>query len=353
MAMQQRLYFLDALRALALLMLLQGHWISGLLDLQLVNTDALLYQFWKYCRGITAPVFFTISGWVFSYLLFKTQRHGWQNPRVKKGLKRALELFFWGYLLRLNLWSLIGGTVNDSFLFPDVLQIIGLCLGILMSLYFICRFQPLFFGWLGLGLFLMIFISEPLYRDIQFTAAPSFIAAYLTQANGGVFYLFPWLGYVFFGASLGSLSLWIRWIPFRVRALAAILLGCGLIFFSSSFLIWIHSFTHWNLLKSVAYNNFLFIRLGDFLVLTGIFMLLNPWLKHGVWGRIGQKTLALYIVHYFILYGSLTGYGVYKYFSRSLSLELSLATAIGFILVCISLVFGYERLQKIDHKLAS
>ena len=89
--MQQRLYFLDALRALALLLLLQGHWISGLLDLQLVDTDVLLYRFWKYCRGITAPVFFTISGWVFSYLMFKNQSHGWQNPRVKKGLKRALD----------------------------------------------------------------------------------------------------------------------------------------------------------------------------------------------------------------------------------------------------------------------
>ena len=59
--MQRRLYFLDALRALALLLLLQGHWISGLLDLQRVDTDVLLYRFWKYCRGITAPVFFTIS----------------------------------------------------------------------------------------------------------------------------------------------------------------------------------------------------------------------------------------------------------------------------------------------------
>jgi peptidoglycan/LPS O-acetylase OafA/YrhL len=100
----------------------------------------------------------------------------------------------------------------------------------------------------------------------------------------------------------------------------------------------------------VAYNNFLFIRLGDVLVLIGAFMLLNPWLKQGAWRRIGQKTLALYIVHYFILYGSLTGYGVNKYFARSLSLELTLATALGFILLCLTIVFGYEKLQKARDK---
>ena len=348
--MQQRLYFLDALRALALLLLLQGHWISGLLDLQRVDTDVLLYRFWKYCRGITAPVFFTISGWVFSYLMFKNQSYGWQNPRVKKGLKRALELLFWGYVLRLNLWSLFGGSVNDSFLLPDVLQIIGLCLVFLILFYFVCRFQPRFFGGLSLGLCLVIFFYEPLYHDLQFSTIPTFINAYLTQANGGVFYLFPWLGYVLFGASLGSLAPLLHWIPFHVRALTAILIGCGLIFLSSGFFIWVHSVTQWELLRSVAYNNFLFIRLGDVLVLIGAFMLLNPWLKQGVWGRIGQKTLALYIVHYFILYGSLTGYGVYKYFARSLSLELALATALGFILLCLTLVFGYEKLQKARDK---
>ena len=120
-----RLYFIDALRAFAILMMLQGHFISGLLDPVFKDPDNPIYSFWLYCRGFTAPVFFTITGWVFTFLLLRNREQGWKNPRVKKGLKRTLELLFWGYLLRLNLPMLFNGKINNSFIYPDVLQIIA------------------------------------------------------------------------------------------------------------------------------------------------------------------------------------------------------------------------------------
>ena len=121
-----RLYFIDALRAFAILMMLQGHFISSLLAPEWQQTDSTLYVLWKYCRGFTAPIFFTITGWVFYFLLLRNPLQGWGNPRIKKGLKRVFELLFWGYLLRLNVWVLFSGTVNASFKYPDVLQIIAL-----------------------------------------------------------------------------------------------------------------------------------------------------------------------------------------------------------------------------------
>ena len=56
-----RLYFIDALRAFAILMMLQGHFISGLLDPVFKDPSNPIYSFWLYCRGFTAPVFFTIT----------------------------------------------------------------------------------------------------------------------------------------------------------------------------------------------------------------------------------------------------------------------------------------------------
>ncbi|MFT6995655.1 MAG: peptidoglycan/LPS O-acetylase OafA/YrhL, partial [Maribacter sp.] len=101
-----RLYFVDAIRAWAILMMLQGHFIDGLLDNAFRDDSNILFTIWKYFRGITAPVFFTVSGFIFTYLLIKAPEKGWDNPRVKKGIRRGFELLIIGYLLRLNLFGL-------------------------------------------------------------------------------------------------------------------------------------------------------------------------------------------------------------------------------------------------------
>ncbi|MGB5369306.1 MAG: heparan-alpha-glucosaminide N-acetyltransferase domain-containing protein, partial [Flavobacteriaceae bacterium] len=56
-----RLYFIDAMRAWAILMMLQGHFIDGLLDNAFRDDQNMAFSIWKYFRGITAPVFFTVS----------------------------------------------------------------------------------------------------------------------------------------------------------------------------------------------------------------------------------------------------------------------------------------------------
>ena len=124
MPSKSRIYFLDAFRAFAILMMLQGHFISGLLDSSTIDTTHWVYRFWLYCRGFTAPVFFTITGWIFCFLLI-IEEHDNYNPRIKKGIKRGLELLLWGYLLRLNLTTLFYGSINCSFSQPDVLHVIG------------------------------------------------------------------------------------------------------------------------------------------------------------------------------------------------------------------------------------
>ena len=63
----QRLYYIDAIRAWAILMMLQGHFIDGLLDPAFRDKENELFSWWLYFRGITAPVFFTVSGFIVSY----------------------------------------------------------------------------------------------------------------------------------------------------------------------------------------------------------------------------------------------------------------------------------------------
>lgn len=342
----QRLYFIDALRAFAILMMLQGHFISGLLDTSTVDTSHPVYRIWLYFRGITAPVFFTITGWVFLFLLQSNPTKGWQNPRLKKGLKRALELILWGYALRLSLpYFLTTGRLTKTFMRPDVLQIIGCGLLFSMLLYvlfnFLGKLRPVLFFAIAFG----IFITQPLYSDIVFETLPLFIAAYLTKAHGAVFYLLPWLGYVSFGAGIAFL------IPNKPKklyrwAFGFMAIGFVFSFYSTALLHLLSTALSSSLLQQVTNNNFLFIHLGDVLMLFGVFMLLEPLVKHSLWQRIGTKTLSLYIVHYVILYGSFTSIGLYKFYHNALSWEVAVIGALGFVVGVTAVVLLYPTTVK-------
>ena len=96
----KRLYFIDAIRAFAILMMLQGHFIDTLLAVEYRDANNLAFNTWKYFRGITAPVFFTISGLIFTYLLIKAKEKGTLNRRMRKGVIRGLMLIGIGYALQ-------------------------------------------------------------------------------------------------------------------------------------------------------------------------------------------------------------------------------------------------------------
>ncbi|MEC8324240.1 MAG: heparan-alpha-glucosaminide N-acetyltransferase domain-containing protein, partial [Bacteroidota bacterium] len=68
----KRIYFIDAIRAFAILMMLQGHFIDTLLAVEFRDTSYLAYNIWHYFRGITAPTLFSISGLIFTYLMLKS-----------------------------------------------------------------------------------------------------------------------------------------------------------------------------------------------------------------------------------------------------------------------------------------
>ena len=339
-----RIYFLDALRAFAILMMLQGHFISGLLDATPAIQESNLYYWWDYCRGFTAPVFFTITGWVFTYLLLKGEQKEAPNPRIRKGIRRSVELLLWGYVLRLNLPMLFHGKINGSFWQPDVLQIIGLGILFVLGIYRVFKNRSIrAFAFLCLALF--IFFTEPLYSGADLSFLPKGIAGYMVKGNGGVFYLFPWLGYVAIGAFLGHLFLELEKKHYNFWGGIFLVFGYLLVNYSSSWWMYFHQFFPGDLMKDVAYNNFLFIRLGNVFVLLALFILLEPLLKNRLWQQIGSNTLSIYILHYFVLYGSLSGLGLYKFLKKSLAPTEAIGGAILFMLVITLLVLTYRKIR--------
>ncbi|MCG8493553.1 MAG: DUF1624 domain-containing protein, partial [Sneathiellales bacterium] len=205
-AKSTRLFFIDAMRAWAILMMLQGHFIDGLLDPIFRDPQSSVFSTWLYFRGITAPVFFTVSGFIFTFLLVRVPQKGLDNPRVKKGIRRGLQLLLIGYLLRLNLFGLFKGHIYGGFYLVDVLHCIGLSILCIIGVYLISINRKKFvFPLILVGITLLLFLFEPMYKQFTYGFLPNGISNYLTKANGSVFTIFPWLGYATIGGALAML----------------------------------------------------------------------------------------------------------------------------------------------------
>jgi len=103
-----RIVFLDLLRALAVVMMVEGHTVDVLLLDEYRNYEYLGFKLWRFLRGLTAPIFLLTAGAVYVYLLRSTDLPFRDNPRVAKGVRRALLLFALGYLLRFPSSTIIG-----------------------------------------------------------------------------------------------------------------------------------------------------------------------------------------------------------------------------------------------------
>lgn len=343
-----RLFFLDAIRAWAILMMLQGHFIDGLLDVASRNPSNLFFSIWTYFRGITAPVFFTVSGFIFTFLLIKSPQTGWNNPRVKKGIRRGLELLVIAYLLRINLLGIFKGEIYDSFYLVDVLHCIGLSLLFITGLYLLTfAKQKWIFPTLLAATTLVLFIFEPTYKLSSFEYLPQVVANYVTKSNGSIFTIIPWLGYATIGSFMSILfsryqehkNLYYFIVP------SYIALGLALLFFSSDFFYSVYEVTGIELFQSLFNNNYLFIRLGDVLLVFALFIMLRKFLVHKTWLRLGQSTLSIYIIHFIILYGSFTGVGLYRFFHHALNPWIAIPGALLFMISSSFLALRYE-----DHK---
>lgn len=341
-----RLYFIDAIRAWAILMMLQGHFIDGLLDTAFRDNSDAFYATWKYFRGMTAPVFFTVSGFIFTYLLVRVPEKGFQNPRVKKGLKRGVELLVIAYALRLNLGGLLMGKLYDTFFLVDVLHCIGFSILGIIFFYLVSYAQSkVLFALLLFCTSMLLFIFEPLYAGLSFETLPKALANYFTRQNGSVFTIIPWFGYAAFGGFISLL--FTRYKAHKNLYTSAILIsvlaGLFLIFFSSDVFVMLHELFDIQLFNSISLNNYLFIRLGDVFLIFAIFMIVRKWLTNSTFLKIGQSTLSIYVIHFIILYGSFTGQGLYRYYHHSLTLNQAILGAIAFMVLCSFLALRYEK----------
>lgn len=352
---KQRLVFIDLMRAYAILMMVQGHLTDACLALEYRNPDYTLYYIWEFMRGLTAPVFFFASGMIFTFLLKKQEKGqtGFKNNRVKKGLKRVVQLLFWGYLLRFN-WYLVLDYFNDwkldytysSSIAIDVLHIIGLAIFVIIFLYLI--FGKRFYSFVSslLVFAVLSIIVFPFIQSTDFSDWPNFIANYLTKDNRSVFTLFPWVGYSLTGAVAGAFIFKYEDIT-RSLKLGVLLVLIGLIIhlFIADFLLIFKNLG--SIFESLAYDAYLFERMGQVLIISGMMIFIAKFWKNipPIIPKIGSETLVIYIVHSFIIYGSIFQYGIAQNYGKSLSPWECFWLALGLELFFVVLTYYIDEIR--------
>jgi Acyltransferase family len=354
-AKRPRLKFIDMARSIAILMMLEGHFTGSALNDSYRSNHYWIYSLWHNLHGLTSPLFFTVTGVVFVYLLSNSPKDlpFRENERIGKGFKRVGMLLFWGYFIQFDFItffkSLYYGFRNvfngDGWVFKfhmdwfqafHVLQSIGVGIFFLICIFGVYKLinkGPLYLYYLFFALIIFIFYGYMKHHitwddhlvkmgnitDKTRNYFPEDSPKFVQNMFYGQFSDFSFLryaGYVLMGGMIGSI---IRKYEHNVRfwwfGLTFIALGLLFASFSPFMFKQVDVFTNYIGLTAHGHFNFngtSFTRIGQVAILLGALMLIdaNFNVKAPLFLKMGQTTFPVYIVHVIILYGGILGLGL-------------------------------------------
>lgn len=347
-APRERLKFIDMARSIAILLMLEGHFIGLTLNDAYRNDDNLVYGAWNFVRGFTAPMFFAVTGLVFVYLLTNNMQAGYfKNKRVKKGFRRSLELLFWGYFLQTNLQNLpeyLSGNISSWVSAFHVLQSIGIAIAFILlifGLYKLIGKGPLWLYYFLAATTLFAFYPslKNLPEGIYLLNGWPEIIQNMIKGPNSVFPIVPWVAFSLYGGMVGALlnrfHNFVRqdWFPITFIGLGSTLNLFGYSIFEAvdAGFRYIHPESPIDL----SFNAWLYGRLGQVLIVIGVLMFIEKYLnvKDSLFLKIGQNTLQIYIVHVIVLYSGIFGIGLNQYFKNAFNPYQAIGAAICFITV--------------------
>lgn len=296
-----RLRYIDWVRGLAAIIMLQGHVFHSFLKPQL--RDGSAYVFSQFVGGMPPAIFLFLTGVTLAFLMDGRERKGVAaGGRVWAALRRAGYLFGIALLFRLQLW--VFGLPNSPWtdlLKVDILNCMGFSMAV-MSVMALFRTEERVRLCAILGL--AIAAAAPVVTQLDWSGIAPIMKGYLAP-DYNQFGFFPWAAFLAFGMSAGSL---IRIVPEqsteRMMQWSAILGGALLLacqYFS-------------NLPYSLyAKSDFWLDSPAQVLSKLGLMLMIIPfaflWSRHASpqgwsWVRqFGITSLLVYWVHIELVYG--------------------------------------------------
>jgi uncharacterized membrane protein len=324
---KQRYFFIDLVRFVAVLFMIQGHVFDALLSPQVKALP--WYYILDFFHGFVAPAFFFSSG--IAYGLSTTRQWddqiSWEGS-ARRRMSRFLQLIAVGYALHLPYFSLRKTLSDalpsevDALLQSDALQCIGVTLLLLQIAVFLVKRKNAFIRGVAAVAAAIVFVS-PLLWSVNFSERlPLWLATYFNSQNSSWFPLFPWSAYILCGVLLGF-----AFANSRDHRHAAslmrknIVLGLGLIamaWLATQFPFDIypaHDFWKTNPIM-------FFMRVSVVSIFTSLVFLAEQSLPSipRIPLILGKESLFIYILHLVIVYGSVFNRGLAQWIGPTLSL---------------------------------
>ena len=332
-----RLLYLDLMRGLAAVVMLQGHVFHSFLRNDLRTGGP--YVFSQFVGGMPPAVFLFLTGITLAFLMSSQERRGLSPmSRWAGALRRAGYLLLVAYLFRIQLWvfTRMFSETNSPWtemLKVDILNCMGFGIGLMAILaMFNTKQRVRICALLGCGI---AFVSPWVTQTAGAAWWPSLLRDYIVP-NANYFSFFPWAAFIAFGLSFGSFLRLLK--PEQVTgtmqwvALSGIALAFGgdliadpisRIYSKSDF--WLDS-------PALA-----IIKVGIlFIVISFCYVwMMQPAAQRWSWIRqLGVTSLLVYWVHIELVYGSWLGW-----FKTNLNVQQTIVVAAAVIALMVGLSY--------------
>ena len=320
--------YLDWLRGVGVLVMIQGHVIDSWTQAADRNRDA--FHWITFVGGIGgAPIFLFLAGVALVLAAGSRTRRGLTTREAAAlARRRGWQIFALAFVFRLQAWAISGGTLW-TLLKVDILNVLGVSMvaGAFLLNGSRPRWQRAFVFGAAAAAVAMV---TPILRIADWVALlPDPVEWYVRPAsNATTFTLFPWAGFLLAGCAAG---VWLDAADRRQERRANIALavtGAALAVagYLTSFLPSIYAESNfWT-----SSPTFFFVRTGLVLMLVAAAYAWNPLIRrHSPMRDLGRSSLFVYWIHVEMAYGVLSAP-----IHRGLSLEYAYA---GFILLSVML----------------
>ncbi|MGD0307885.1 MAG: heparan-alpha-glucosaminide N-acetyltransferase domain-containing protein [Acidobacteriota bacterium] len=308
----QRFGFVDLLRGLALIVMVETHVVNAYLP---KSARECAFFFWlSFVNGLVAPSFLFASG--FSLIL--QARRKWEDflhsgPAFRKHLRRMGFILLAAYFLHLPHFGLSRYLAPQNQAFwksafqVDVLQCIVVSLLVIDALIFLTR-KPKVHFWAVATIGVAATLLTPWIWAQDFTTRlPLPLAMFLNPHGVSLFPIFPWISFVAAGSCAAMLFLeavekrvderfMARSFWLAAAAIAAALLARGMPLFHS-----------WNVDFYKISPLYVLIRLGCVMILcTGLYAMEKRlgWVPNAI-RLAGQESLLVYCAHLLLIFSVL------------------------------------------------
>lgn len=351
---------LDLARILAMLMMIAGHTFFSLIEPSQINVDSFPWNWWEFLRGTTAPIFLTVSGIVQVFANKRNEEGKLNKTTVRKRIRMALMLIAIGYLLvfpaeRIFDLPFIDHKYFETFFAVNVLQLIGVSLLLVLLTLVLTRTDKALF-YVSLSIAIFITALTPFVNSINwFNILPYPLASFLDFRNGSFFCIFPFTSYLFYGMAFGTKLKQIRPSD-RINFIIKVGLISAPIFFILGHFIFKLEFP---MIKDspIIYKasaGYIFTRYTVVALVLAITGFITKKLLHlqEYFTFFGQKALYVYILHFFVLYGTALTPGLNNFYGGSSTIALAFANIPIVILGTLLLTYIINQIINKDNKYA-